>query len=377
MPSTLAVRGPGFPEDAPRKVNYRAIGRGNGGVVKKRTPTFIKDVDPPTPSSVPTKYQTILYRNNREQKGFLGNSPRFPTPRAELTPGPGLYTTDEPLDGPPPEPMRGRGPFASRTPRLPHPSKAHGYVPPGPGTYATATTALDVRDSSPSASFALPGAGNSAKYFAETEPGPGSYLGTALVPSGRSAGAAVFGSSPRNTLQDNIYLDVPGPGQYDQVDAEERMRSTERPSPKHLVNEPFDTEAAQFRKGNDLLKGPDKERERSTSPGPGQYYPQLDVVKGKTNFSARGHSSFQIGNSHRPRRWRDTLPGPTDYMPAMPSMESLTKANPGAAGLSTLVSKTQRFSKLSPRAPGPAYYAPQNHSGQMSFHLNMENTWVA
>ena len=77
-----------------------------------------------------------------------------------------------------------QGPFASRTPRLPHPSKAHGYVPPGPGTYATATTALDVRDSSPSASFALPGAGNPAKYFAETEPGPGSYLGTALVPSG-------------------------------------------------------------------------------------------------------------------------------------------------------------------------------------------------
>ena len=140
------------------KVNYRAIGRGNGGVVKKRTPTFVKDVDPPTPSSVPTKYQTILphpfcfssffhlpaqclsifvnntfvgwpypailpvfpclscflmfltrYRNNREQKGFLGNAPRFPTPRAQLTPGPGLYETDEPLDGPPPEPMRGRG----------------------------------------------------------------------------------------------------------------------------------------------------------------------------------------------------------------------------------------------------------------------------
>ena len=78
-----------------------------------------------------------------------------------------------------------QGPFASRTPRLPHPSKAHGYVPPGPGTYATVTTALDVRDSSPSASFALPGAGNPAKYFAETEPGPGSYLGTAVVvPSG-------------------------------------------------------------------------------------------------------------------------------------------------------------------------------------------------
>ena len=77
------------------------------------------------------------------------------------------------------------GPFASRTPRLPHPSKLHGYVPPGPGTYATA---LDVKDSSPSASFALPGAGNPAKYFLEADPGPGSYLGTdAVVPSGTLA----------------------------------------------------------------------------------------------------------------------------------------------------------------------------------------------
>ena len=151
------------------------------------------------------------------------------------------------------------------------------------------------------------------------------------------------------------------------------MRSIERPSPKHLVNEPLDTEAAQFRKGNDLLRR-EKERERSTSPGPGQYYPQLDVVKGKTNFSARGHSSFQIGNSHRPRRWRETVPGPTDYVPPVPTMESLTRTG---AGLSTLASKTQRFSKHSPRAPGPAYYAPPRPVGQMSFHLNMEGTWVA
>lgn len=58
-------------------------------------------------------------------------------------------------------------------------------MPPGPGTYATV---LDVKDSSPSASFALPGAGNPAKYFLEADPGPGSYLGTdAVVPSGTLA----------------------------------------------------------------------------------------------------------------------------------------------------------------------------------------------
>ena len=84
-----------------------------------------------------------------------------------------------------PLPLPPWGPFASRTPRLPHPSKLHGYVPPGPGTYATV---LDVKDSSPSASFALPGAGNPAKYFLEADPGPGSYLGTdAVVPSGTLA----------------------------------------------------------------------------------------------------------------------------------------------------------------------------------------------
>eukprot|EP00434_Breviolum_minutum_P022297 symbB.v1.2.019674.t1/scaffold1618.1/size109259/8 len=368
MSSTLAVRGPGFPEAPPKKVNYRAIGRGNGGVVKKRTPTFIKDVDPPTPSSVPTKYQTVLYRNNRESKGFACNAPRFPTARAELVPGPGTYTGDEPLDGGAPEAIRGRGPFASRTPRLPHPSKLHGYVPPGPGTYATA---LDVKDSSPSASFALPGAGNPAKYFLEADPGPGSYLGTdAVVPSGRSPRAAIIGSSPRNTMQDHLDMDVPGPGQYDHVDAEERMRSTQRPSQKHLPAEPLNTEAAQLRRGNDLLKRHEQE-EGSTSPGPGQYNPELDVVKGRTHFSARGHSSFQLGNSHRPRRWRDTIPGPTDYVPPVAFIK------PAKAPLSTLVSKTERFSTLSPRAPGPAYYVPKKPVGQMSFHLNMEGTWVA
>lgn len=99
------------------------------------------------------------------------------------------------------------GPFASRTPRLPHPSKLHGYVPPGPGAYAPSS---EVRDASPSASFALPGAGNPAKYFAEPEPGPGAYSGEAI----RRPGGVVFGSSPRHTVE-QIDWDVPGPGQYE------------------------------------------------------------------------------------------------------------------------------------------------------------------
>lgn len=89
-------------------MNYRAIGRGTGGVIKKRTPIFIKDLDPATPSSVPTKYQTVLYPHNHENKGFARNSPRFEVARLEAVPGPGSYAGDEPLD-PAPEPARGKG----------------------------------------------------------------------------------------------------------------------------------------------------------------------------------------------------------------------------------------------------------------------------
>ena len=53
----------------------------------------------------------VRYRNNREQKGFECNSPRFPAARADLTPGPGMYTGDEPLDGGDPEPVRGKGAY--------------------------------------------------------------------------------------------------------------------------------------------------------------------------------------------------------------------------------------------------------------------------
>ena len=196
---------------------------------------------------------------------------------------------------------RGRGPFASRTPRLVHASKQHGYVPPGPGTYLM----RDVqRDSSPTAAFSLPGPGNPAKFNAvETQPGPASYLGPddAVPPIGCQGARAVFGSSPRSAQQ-VLDLDLPGPGQYDQIDAEERLRSTRKPSQKQLSprHEPVaDLETLQLKRGADMLKStcpPDM-----GSPGPGKYTPRLDAIKGPKQFNARGHSSFHLGNSHLPR----------------------------------------------------------------------------
>ena len=104
----MLARPPGFVSEPKKKVNYRAIGRGTGGVIKKRRPLFVKEVDPATPSSVPTKYQTVLYSQNRERKGCKSCSPRFEVGRREVVPGPGQYAEEEPMD-PAPEPVRGKG----------------------------------------------------------------------------------------------------------------------------------------------------------------------------------------------------------------------------------------------------------------------------
>eukprot|EP00913_Durusdinium_trenchii_P027517 g25807.t1 len=117
---------------------------------------------------------------------------------------------------------------------------------------------------------------------ASATPGPGCYAAEP-EPAELELGALVSEESDR-----------PGPGQYDQVDAEERMRSTQRPSQKRLVHEPLDTETAQLRRGTELLKTLDASprgtrhdasprpaepsgAECGAVPGPGQYdIPRLE-----------------------------------------------------------------------------------------------------
>ncbi|CAJ1417460.1 unnamed protein product [Effrenium voratum] len=350
----MLARAPGFGDQPPEKVNYRAVGRGTGGVFKRRTPIFNRDLDAPTPSSVPTKYQTVLYRDNLERKGFACRAPRFVAREREALPGPASYVPDPDMDpAHAPVSARGKGPFASRSPRWVHPSKLHGYVPPGPGAYAPEDGAAS--PSSPSAAFSLPGPGNPAKYYAEPEPGPGAYDAIIAPAALHPPKAPVFGSG-RNALPElGGSTDGPGPAQYD---LREEIRSPrKRPEPL----EPPPTEAQQIRKGQALLA------EVRSSPGPGQYSPREgDCVA----VSKRGHSAFQLGN-HAPRTWRGPQPGPTDYAQAASPRTELR-------ALSSMVSQSRRFKKLQPKAPGPAYYAPKvtPEMGAASFHLNMGGAWV-
>lgn len=390
----MAPTASGLAEDPPEKINYRSVGRGSGGIVKKRIPVYIKGVDRPSPSSVPTKYETVLLDENRERKGFDSYTPRFTEARwIGEVPGPGAYAAesaagldvlDRPMsaratsEGPAP---RGKGPFASRTPRLPHAVGGHGYVPPGPGTYE-----MDSADSKPtpaSADFALPGPGNPANYDSKSDPGPGYFLGPlgGAPPLGWSAPSHPFGSAKRSSFEP--VQDTPGPGQYSMeahhasetlslthgkfassrrklVPALEKKMSDEKPT----------YDVALLKKGAEIIKtASGEQRNLKDVPGPGMYTPRPEAVRGQSQFGTKGHSSFQLGSSHLPRSWRPSSPGPGQY----DAQEMQPKA---PAPLSTMASHTNRFRRAKPAAPGPAYYSPRKTATKASFHLNFQNNWL-
>lgn len=380
-------------------MNYRSIGRGTGGVLRKRIPLWEKDLDPPTPSTVPTKYQTVFFKDNKERRGFGGHTARFTEGfrrTSEEVPGPGAYTVEVQEDLADvelrPRSARGKGAFASRTPRIPHSSA--GFVPPGPGAYQVQQEEAAILDK-PTAAFVQQGAGNPAKYFPEHEPGPGTYLGPddgLPLPSGWTRGCS-FSESHRSNIAASE--DVPGPGKYNVIQSTEehaRMLTTGKWSSRRKLvtgEEKLPTEGQQLRRGAELLKEDvarsssrtepgDREkgglydtRTSAKLPGPGEYTPRLEAVKGQNHYSTRGHSSFQVGTSHQPRTWRPADPGPGHY-----HHEADVVVPEPRSPLSSMRSETRRFRKASATAPGPAYYSPRPPPAGVSFHLNFQKIWT-
>jgi len=365
-----------FSEPVPEKVNYRAIGRGTGGVIKKRRPIYSRDVDSATPASMPTKYQNVLHRDNLEKKGFSSRTTRFLEPRGTEVPGPGAYAeipfaqeapTPRASSQGPVQVLRGRGAFASRTPRLPHASKAQGFVPPGPGAYQQEEVKKEER---PTPVFQLPGAGNPWKYYEAPAPGPGYFLGTdgGVPPIGWTAVASAFGQEKRGGAQSDS---GPGPGSYEQALDKESLRATTfASSQQHALQmeEKFlATEGKLRRKGLEILQD-----EKDTKQlGPGEYTPRINAVRGRSHFNVKGHSSFQIGLSQCPRKMRSASPGPGEYFEGI-SEQLEAPSSP----LNFMISATDRFKEGASLAPGPAYYSPQKKTGKQSFHLNLQNNWT-
>eukprot|EP00933_Yihiella_yeosuensis_P071096 TRINITY_DN79295_c0_g1_i1.p1 TRINITY_DN79295_c0_g1~~TRINITY_DN79295_c0_g1_i1.p1 ORF type:complete len:409 (+),score=59.23 TRINITY_DN79295_c0_g1_i1:35-1228(+) len=374
------------------KVNYRSIGRGTGGVIKQKRPAFkSSDLDRPRASTIPTKFETILFHENREKKGFGGQATRFATPRRQ-NPGPGAYETPaaEQLGDAQEETLaianqgegrnqnghaiRAKGPFASKTPRLPHSSKQHGgFVNPGPGQYEGDVE--DRRPQLPTAAFSLSGPGNPLKFGGERQlPGPGHYFGpdgNDLPIGTRATPAHGFGNGQRQGLVAALQ-DMPGPGSYE-VSAEP-LETTMSDTKRRMLLPPDRiravTEASMHRTGQEFLEKYSSSPV-SQDPGPGSYVPNLDSIKGKTEFNAKGQSSFHLGNSHLARSYQPAAPGPGQY-----TIEKEPDCPASAAGTGGFASHTSRFRDSDHQAPGPAYYSPRKKAGNESFNLNALKGWL-
>jgi len=366
------------------KENYRSMGRGSAGVeVSSKRNFHWRDCDSSTMPSIPGKFETVLYRGNREDGGFGSRAPRFGQEgRLHELPGPGAHeapaglalrgVTDSTVS------KRGQGPFASKTPR----QKSSKSEAPGPGCYSSSSgsgsAAASQRDSDrPTSIFVPPASVNPAKFNARPSPGPGDYSGAIglsnpLTNKVDNTGAA-FSIGEREGIVSRSSKPTPGPGAYHKDRPNSVEPACSRPVPslsrwEKLHDGRGPTEAGLLRFATEVLT--EDAGQPPPFPGPGQYNPKPEATSagGPVSFGTGGSHGFRVGNSHRPRKWRPQGPGPCEYEapPASPL---------GHAAASCFSSKVSRFKDLEQEAPGPAYYSPRKRV-EKDFHLNPEQLWT-
>jgi len=366
------------------KENYRSMGRGAGGVeVSSKRNFHWRDCDSATMPSTPGKFETVLYRGNREDGGFGSRAPRFgQEDRHHELPGPGAHeapaglarrgVTDSTVG------KRGQGPFASKTPR----QKASKSEAPGPGFYGNSSgsgsAAVSQRDNDrPTSIFVPPTSVNPAKFNARPSPGPCDYSGAIGLPNPSTnkvdnTGAVISHNSEHGGPFSRLAKPTPGPGAYhkDRPDSAEPARGCPVPSLSRwekLHDGRGVTEAGLLRFATKVLT--EDADQPPPVPGPGQYNPKPEATSagGPVSFGTGPAHGFRMGNSHRPRKWRPQGPGPCEY-------EAPPGSPLGHAAASSFSSKVTRFKELEQQAPGPAYYSPRK-TAEKDFHLNPQQLW--
>lgn len=353
-------------------MNYRSVGR-RGGSRERRLRTLCTLVATPSPSTIPAKFETILFRDNGERKGFGASSLRF----GALDPADAFREASQ-------RSSSSSGACSSSQPKVRTSSArkskcqgsqaggrlktvgdwgvAGGIMVPGPGRYDPSQCSSISRPSA-----VMPVIPLAVTRSEEVTLGPGEYSPETI----QSLKATSFGKAARHLqLSAAANEDIPSPGHYD---VEERRRSSEhvqrcltarmgRPEPLISLN----------RKACELLEG-----SPPGAPGPGSY--EAAAGSPAVSFSTLGLSSFQMGTSHLPRTPRRPNPGPADYRPeagrSFGGDCSATRAVPSAAFTSAAARCNPSSSNNN--VPGPGCYDPQKQERCLSFHvLNTPNTWV-
>eukprot|EP00397_Hematodinium_sp_SG-2012_P043003 GEMP01047691.1.p1 GENE.GEMP01047691.1~~GEMP01047691.1.p1 ORF type:complete len:356 (+),score=70.37 GEMP01047691.1:60-1127(+) len=351
-------------------INFRSKGRHTAGVVQKGTPSVQQGV---TVASIPSKLETVLYHDERENMGFGSHSLRFEEDRDER-PGPGSYATTKHFSQTAESDSfgrRGSGGFASRTLRFRRGVCARMLVP-GPGAYDAEklerkhfgkrrqTRVFEKPNNGPPKLFGRP---------PRCSPGPGTY-----TTKDESASTNVCASSFKSKFgqQTGVWEAPPGPGPTTYfVDQQLQKRVKESavfkpPSTRKVLSvhpdlpvstDLYDKEGDFVRQCGTMI---------AANPGPGAY----DVIGVVDNgFSSKGSSMFQ-SKIMVPRHKELIDPGPGLYEPPLWPKRHLSSF------ASAFRSETERQQGSMTAAPGPAFYEVGVPDDRKSFHLNVQKRWV-
>jgi len=404
--AALENHAPWHGEETGEKVSFRTAGAAPSGKRAAGHPAKQRSESQPT---IPSRYETTIYRGVREVKGFGSHSLRFDKDSIVDVPGPGNYSSQKSFHQDSSDStswgIRGTGGFASRSrrfgsrsmPQMPAPGRGA----PGPGAYAPLKGLHAVRDpkdfnkAKQTGNFApgfIPGFADRAS--GDPVPGPGTYTKVQKPPTQTDPNGALCAfrsTSQRTSGAPIIETGAPGPGQYKSVGtrtaplvptfdkfAEVITANFQDPVPRQWAKVhqdlPLADEMARKALG-DFATAVAKEcrgQAADNPPGPGHYKQDRDGMWEGRVVGSSGWSSFQPGGKRTdwaPDECR-RKPGPGRYDPNPVSKETMTSA------ASVFTSGTDRLSVAAPAVPGPAFYSPSLPKNTKSFHLNAKRSWL-
>jgi len=396
---------PSEPPSKGQNANERTCGRWSASAQAPPRILSKEHLQHKSAPTIPSRYEVILFKGDREHLGFGSKSLKQPKQLPEWAPGPGEYgqpkTFHEQCGDKSGWGVRGTGGFASRStrfgarslPTLPRPGRGV----PGPGAY-NQDVALRVRepkDFNHARRTAVFASQVLEKGPLDGGPGPGQYEAakkSSLVKEACMAQAAFRSSSLRTIGVPNFSQEFPGPGEYSADGGSPWVQQAGASGDACTANFKELTEPRIARVHRDLPAVTRMSRDAlgdigdqvgreclgtvglaDRLPGPGHYEQDRDAMWEAGVIGVSGLSSFVEGTRRHDWTSGDVtlVPGPGRYDPRRVSPNRLTSAT------SAFVSGAERNKLHHPHAPGPAYYAPSSPSNKRSFWQNTTKQWAA
>ncbi|KAH9086162.1 hypothetical protein LEN26_020399 [Aphanomyces euteiches] len=352
-----------FLDEASRKQNYRQVGTKATGQLKKGAGAMHHSAAERAPSSIPSKFETILNMGERESNAFGCRTNRFGDVENEQ-PGPGAYykppsmVVTRATSGSVSKKGMGTG-FVSKVKRF----NDHNYDPiPGPGQYSARLSEKASFNRRIGLSSFAP-AERPTNQTTNDAPGPGEYeqAANAFEAHEQKGSRSVFASRTNRGFIPRV--EGPAPGQYENLLALERGIAKSQRQTQSI-----------FKSTVRRVETP-----KAAVPGPGAYGVEVAKrnLRNDTIAQAQASSMFVKGATDRFGRSLEhkaeifEVPGPGAYERTAPPTNASAKASLSVFKSSVARGHVDRTSK----APGPAFYKPASPT-KRSHLLNSSKKWL-